>query len=77
MFLSLTQVDASNIYGDNLQRQLQLRLHKDGKLKYQVVKYTQASIFLYITLKCLDLSVGVHREYKHDKKELSVLIWDI
>lgn len=31
-----TQVDAGNIYGDNLMRQHQLRLHKDGKLKYQV-----------------------------------------
>ncbi|KAM4616586.1 prostaglandin G/H synthase 1 [Polymixia lowei] len=31
-------VDAGNIYGDNLERQLQLRLHKDGKLKYQVIK---------------------------------------
>ncbi|XP_029294945.1 prostaglandin G/H synthase 1 [Cottoperca gobio] len=31
-------VDANNIYGDNLMRQLQLRLHKDGKLKYQLVK---------------------------------------
>lgn len=30
-------VDASNIYGDNLARQLQLRLQKDGKLKYQLV----------------------------------------
>ncbi|XP_070759697.1 prostaglandin G/H synthase 1-like [Enoplosus armatus] len=30
-------VDAGNIYGDNLMRQLQLRLHKDGKLKYQLV----------------------------------------
>ncbi|KAM9858323.1 prostaglandin G/H synthase 1-like [Aulostomus maculatus] len=30
-------VDASNIYGDNLVRQLQLRLHEDGKLKYQLV----------------------------------------
>uniref|UniRef100_A0A8D3E2H2 Prostaglandin G/H synthase 1 n=1 Tax=Scophthalmus maximus TaxID=52904 RepID=A0A8D3E2H2_SCOMX len=30
-------VDASNIYGDNLMRQLQLRLRKDGKLKYQLV----------------------------------------
>ncbi|XP_076586982.1 prostaglandin G/H synthase 1-like [Chaetodon auriga] len=30
-------VEAGNIYGDNLARQLQLRLHKDGKLKYQVV----------------------------------------
>ncbi len=30
------QVDAGHIYGDNLDRQLQLRLHKDGKLKYQV-----------------------------------------
>ncbi|KAM9393894.1 prostaglandin G/H synthase 1 isoform 2-T2 [Pholidichthys leucotaenia] len=30
-------VDASNIYGDDLQRQHQLRLHKDGKLKYQLV----------------------------------------
>ncbi|XP_018615461.2 prostaglandin G/H synthase 1 isoform X1 [Scleropages formosus] len=30
-------VDAGHIYGDNLQRQLQLRLHKDGKLKYQVI----------------------------------------
>lgn len=36
ILLPLTQVDASNIYGDNLTRQLQLRLHKDGKLKYQV-----------------------------------------
>lgn len=32
------QVDASNIYGDDLTRQLQLRLHKDGKLKYQVLR---------------------------------------
>uniref|UniRef100_A0A673CI45 Prostaglandin G/H synthase 1 n=1 Tax=Sphaeramia orbicularis TaxID=375764 RepID=A0A673CI45_9TELE len=30
-------VDASNIYGDNLERQHLLRLHKDGKLKYQLV----------------------------------------
>ncbi|XP_034728551.1 prostaglandin G/H synthase 1 isoform X1 [Etheostoma cragini] len=30
-------VDASNIYGDNLMRQLQLRLHEDGKLKYQLI----------------------------------------
>ncbi|XP_040898904.1 prostaglandin G/H synthase 1 isoform X1 [Toxotes jaculatrix] len=30
-------VDASNIYGDNLVRQHQLRLHEDGKLKYQLV----------------------------------------
>ncbi|KAF7663450.1 hypothetical protein LDENG_00210520, partial [Lucifuga dentata] len=30
-------VDASNIYGDTLARQLHLRLHKDGKLKYQLV----------------------------------------
>ncbi|XP_077087922.1 prostaglandin G/H synthase 1 [Siphateles boraxobius] len=31
-------VDAGHIYGDNLDRQLDLRLHKDGKLKYQVVR---------------------------------------
>uniref|UniRef100_A0A8C6UH45 Prostaglandin G/H synthase 1 n=1 Tax=Neogobius melanostomus TaxID=47308 RepID=A0A8C6UH45_9GOBI len=30
-------VDASNIYGDTLERQHHLRLHKDGKLKYQLV----------------------------------------
>ncbi|XP_031173733.2 phosducin-like protein [Sander lucioperca] len=30
-------VDAGHIYGDNLKRQLHLRLHKDGKLKYQLV----------------------------------------
>ncbi|KTG40671.1 hypothetical protein cypCar_00026974 [Cyprinus carpio] len=30
-------VDAGHIYGDTLDRQLDLRLHKDGKLKYQVV----------------------------------------
>ncbi|XP_029960928.1 prostaglandin G/H synthase 1-like isoform X1 [Salarias fasciatus] len=30
-------VDASNIYGDNLVRQHQLRLHVDGKLKYQLI----------------------------------------
>uniref|UniRef100_A0A672I8Y1 Prostaglandin G/H synthase 1 n=1 Tax=Salarias fasciatus TaxID=181472 RepID=A0A672I8Y1_SALFA len=30
-------VDAGHIYGDNLERQLKLRLHKDGKLKYQVI----------------------------------------
>uniref|UniRef100_A0A3Q0QYS6 Prostaglandin G/H synthase 1 n=1 Tax=Amphilophus citrinellus TaxID=61819 RepID=A0A3Q0QYS6_AMPCI len=30
-------VDASNIYGEDLVRQHQLRLHKDGKLKYQLV----------------------------------------
>ncbi|MEQ2194484.1 Prostaglandin G/H synthase 1 [Xenoophorus captivus] len=30
-------VDASNIYGEDLERQHQLRLHKDGKLKYQLI----------------------------------------
>ncbi|XP_056146313.1 prostaglandin G/H synthase 1-like isoform X3 [Lampris incognitus] len=30
-------VDAGHIYGDNLARQLNLRLHKDGKLKYQLI----------------------------------------
>uniref|UniRef100_A0A3B5LLC1 Prostaglandin G/H synthase 1 n=1 Tax=Xiphophorus couchianus TaxID=32473 RepID=A0A3B5LLC1_9TELE len=30
-------VDASNIYGEELERQHQLRLHKDGKLKYQLI----------------------------------------
>ncbi|XP_072228694.1 phosducin-like protein [Leuresthes tenuis] len=30
-------VDAGHIYGDNLQRQLTLRLFKDGKLKYQLI----------------------------------------
>ncbi|KAM9306391.1 prostaglandin G/H synthase 1-like isoform 2-T2 [Pholidichthys leucotaenia] len=30
-------VDAGHIYGDNLERQLNLRLHKDGKLKYQLI----------------------------------------
>lgn len=30
-------VDAGHIYGDSLKRQLQLRLHKDGKLKYQLI----------------------------------------
>nr|XP_020476731.1 prostaglandin G/H synthase 1-like [Monopterus albus] len=30
-------VDAGHIYGDNLERQLHLRLHKDGKLKYQLI----------------------------------------
>uniref|UniRef100_A0AAY4AHM3 Prostaglandin G/H synthase 1 n=1 Tax=Denticeps clupeoides TaxID=299321 RepID=A0AAY4AHM3_9TELE len=30
-------VDAGHIYGDNLARQLNLRLHKDGKLKYQML----------------------------------------
>lgn len=30
------QVDAGHVYGDNLERQLDLRLLKDGKLKYQV-----------------------------------------
>nr|ACO34913.1 cyclooxygenase-1a [Myoxocephalus octodecemspinosus] len=30
-------VDAGNIYGDNLAKQHHLRLHKDGKLKYQIV----------------------------------------
>uniref|UniRef100_A0A8C9UX62 Prostaglandin G/H synthase 1 n=1 Tax=Scleropages formosus TaxID=113540 RepID=A0A8C9UX62_SCLFO len=30
-------VDAGHIYGDNLVRQLNLRLHKDGKLKYQMI----------------------------------------
>lgn len=30
-------VDAGHIYGDNLERQLQLRLLKDGKLKYQLI----------------------------------------
>ncbi|TRY94615.1 hypothetical protein DNTS_001872 [Danionella cerebrum] len=31
-------VDAGHIYGDTLDRQLELRLLKDGKLKYQVLK---------------------------------------
>eukprot|EP00064_Thunnus_orientalis_P014976 superscaffoldBa00002695_g15024 len=30
-------VDAGHVYGDNLERQLLLRLHKDGKLKYQLI----------------------------------------
>uniref|UniRef100_A0A1A7WJ57 Prostaglandin G/H synthase 1 n=1 Tax=Iconisemion striatum TaxID=60296 RepID=A0A1A7WJ57_9TELE len=30
-------VDAGHIYGDNLERQLDLRLLKDGKLKYQLI----------------------------------------
>nr|XP_043868840.1 prostaglandin G/H synthase 1-like [Solea senegalensis] len=30
-------VDAGHVYGDNLERQLKLRLHKDGKLKYQLI----------------------------------------
>ncbi|KAF7687302.1 prostaglandin G/H synthase 1 [Silurus meridionalis] len=30
-------VDAGHVYGDNLERQLSLRLHKDGKLKYQMI----------------------------------------
>lgn len=30
------QVDAGHIYGDNLERQHNLRLLRDGKLKYQV-----------------------------------------
>ncbi|XP_030219004.1 prostaglandin G/H synthase 1 isoform X4 [Gadus morhua] len=30
-------VDAGHIYGDNLERQLQLRLHQDGKLRYQLI----------------------------------------
>ncbi|XP_046871930.1 prostaglandin G/H synthase 1 [Hypomesus transpacificus] len=30
-------VDAGHVYGDSLSRQLKLRLHKDGKLKYQVI----------------------------------------
>lgn len=30
-------VDAGHIYGDNLERQLQLRLLTDGKLKYQLI----------------------------------------
>lgn len=35
MFL-FEQVDLSHIYGETLDRQLKLRLLKDGKLKYQV-----------------------------------------
>uniref|UniRef100_A0A673TL84 Prostaglandin G/H synthase 1 n=1 Tax=Suricata suricatta TaxID=37032 RepID=A0A673TL84_SURSU len=31
-------VDLGHIYGDNLERQYQLRLFKDGKLKYQVLR---------------------------------------
>ncbi|KAK6312962.1 hypothetical protein J4Q44_G00163090 [Coregonus suidteri] len=31
-------VDAGHVYGDNLERQLNLRLLKDGKMKYQVIK---------------------------------------
>ncbi|XP_061586115.1 prostaglandin G/H synthase 1-like [Cololabis saira] len=30
-------VDASNIYGEDLERQHQLRLHEDGKLKHQLI----------------------------------------
>ncbi|MBN3302468.1 PGH1 synthase, partial [Amia calva] len=30
-------VDAGHIYGDNLERQLELRLHKHGKLKFQLI----------------------------------------
>ncbi|XP_075435442.1 prostaglandin G/H synthase 1 [Ascaphus truei] len=31
-------VDLSHIYGDNLERQHKLRLFKDGKMKYQIIK---------------------------------------
>jgi len=30
------KVDLNHIYGETLERQLKLRLRKDGKLKYQV-----------------------------------------
>lgn len=33
----LPQVDLGHVYGDNLQRQHQLRLFQDGKLKFQVL----------------------------------------
>lgn len=41
---SLLQVDAGHIYGDNLARQLHLRLHKDGKLKYQVKEKQESGL---------------------------------
>lgn len=43
--LQLKQVDAGHIYGDSLDRQLNLRLLKDGKLKYQVKSFAD----LYLT----------------------------
>lgn len=44
-FWFISQVDASNIYGEELARQHELRLHKDGKLKYQVfnIKHTSCT----------------------------------
>lgn len=38
VLLISNQVDAGNVYGDNLERQLSLRLLKDGKMKYQVCR---------------------------------------
>lgn len=32
----ILKVDLNHIYGETLERQLKLRLRKDGKLKYQV-----------------------------------------
>lgn len=44
-----SQVDASNIYGETLETQHQLRLHQDGKLKYQVSTHFQSNL---IQFKC-------------------------
>lgn len=37
---AVSQVDLGHLYGDNLQRQHQLRLFRDGKLKFQVPRGT-------------------------------------
>lgn len=55
-----TKVDAGHIYGDNLERQLLLRLHKDGKLKYQVKNRGSDNCFstkTYLMLINTDITV--------------------
>lgn len=42
----ILQVDLNHIYGETLERQLKLRLHKDGKLKYQVHLISTATFLL-------------------------------
>lgn len=47
------QVDLGHLYGDNLQRQHQLRLFRDGKLKFQVPPSTNETHPSPVSQGCL------------------------
>ncbi|XP_077593142.1 prostaglandin G/H synthase 1 [Stigmatopora nigra] len=57
-------VDAGHVYGDNLQRQLNLRLLKDGKLKYQLINGEMYPPSVAEAPVKMDYPKSVPREYQ-------------